>query len=249
MQRWAGKLALVTGASSGIGAAIVRDLAKQGVNVVTLARRQDRLQALAEEMKGEKGRIYPLKADLAQEEEIVRSFKWIETNLKSPVHILVNNAGLSILGDTIDGKMDDWRKMFDLNVIAVGACIREHIQSMKRHNVNDGHIIDICSIVAHRIIDFPGFYVYTATKQAVKAITEGVRQELLKANSQTRVTTVSPGYVESELFAKAENYSEQSKSALDVLPRLQPSDVSGAVIYALKLPQHVRVSKFILSYI
>uniref|UniRef100_A0A0A9W1B8 Dehydrogenase/reductase SDR family member 11 n=1 Tax=Lygus hesperus TaxID=30085 RepID=A0A0A9W1B8_LYGHE len=241
MQRWAGKLAVVTGASSGIGAAIVRDLAKNGVNVVGIARRDNNVKVLSEEMKGAKGKIYPLKADLEKEEDIVESFKWIESNLKTPVHILVNNAGLSILGDTVDGKMKDWQKMFNVNVLAVGTCIREHLKSMKQHNVNDGHIIDICSIVGHRIIDFPGFYVYTATKHAVKVITEGVRQELLKAGSHTRITTVSPGYVSTELFAQAGAYSQQSASALDVLPHLQAPDVSNAVIHALSLPQHVRV--------
>ncbi|XP_014293145.1 farnesol dehydrogenase [Halyomorpha halys] len=241
MFRWAGKVALVTGASSGIGASIVKDLAKQGVITVAVARRLDRIQELANEVKNEPGKVYPVKADLTNEQDIVNTFDWVEKTLKKPVHVLVNNAGVSVLRNTIDAKMDEWKKMFDTNVYAVGICIREQLKSMKSHNVNDGHIINICSIVGHRIVDFPGFYVYTATKHAVKVITEGVRQELLKEQSQTKVTSISPGYVATELFDQASEYSAESQEALNTFSHLQSSDISNAVIYALSLPQNVRI--------
>ncbi|CAH1405128.1 unnamed protein product [Nezara viridula] len=247
MFRWAGKVALVTGASSGIGASIVKDLAKQGVITVAVARRLDRIQELANEVKSEPGKVYPLKADLTNEQDIVNAFDWVEKTLKKPVHVLVNNAGVSVLRNTIDAKMDEWKKMFDTNVYAVGICIREQLKSMKNHNVNDGHIINICSIVGHRIIDFPGFYVYTATKHAVKVITEGVRQELLKEQSHTKVTSISPGYVATELFDQAGEYSAASEEALNTLSHLQSSDISNAVIYALSLPQNVRIHELTIQ--
>ncbi|XP_024084738.1 dehydrogenase/reductase SDR family member 11-like [Cimex lectularius] len=245
MFRCVGKLAVVTGASSGIGAAIVQNLAKQGVNVVGIARRESKVKELAERLLNEKGKVYPYKADITDESEVVQAFQWIETNLKQPVKILVNNAGLSILRDTKEGNTDEWKKMFDLNVIAAGTCVRETLKSLKNHNTDDGHIVNICSIVGHRTLaDFPGFYVYSATKHAQKVISEGLRQELIRAKSKTRVSSLSPGYVQSELFASA---PEDNMQTLAESPHLKPEDIADAVSFIINAPEHVRVHELTIQ--
>ncbi|RZF36996.1 hypothetical protein LSTR_LSTR004684 [Laodelphax striatellus] len=143
MDRWLGKTAVVTGASSGIGAAVLQQLAKNGVNVVGLARRHQRVQEMAERLKGEKGKVYALRADVTKEDEVVAAFEWIRKNLGG-VDILINNAGVTYKTNITDGEVQHWRMMFELNVIALGTCTREALKSMKSRNMDDGHIINVC---------------------------------------------------------------------------------------------------------
>jgi len=238
MLRWQGKLAVVTGASSGIGVAIVKDLVKQGVNVVGVARRENKLHDLAEELKGSKGKVWPRRADVGKEEEIKSLFKWIDDTFKAPVQIMVNNAGLSILRDTIEGEMEEWRQIFNVNFFAPGIFLRETLKSLKKYDTTDGHVININSIAGQKILDFPGFYVYGASKHALKVAMDGTRKELAQKKMPIKVTSINPGYVSTELFEKE---GKESKDILKTLDSLQAEDISNGVIYALSLPQNVRV--------
>lgn len=158
MERWVGKTAVVTGASSGIGAAIVIDLVNSGVNVVGLARRKERIDALRDNIPSSAtGTLYAIKCDLTQESDIKNAFNWIDANLGG-TDILINNAGIIKTMNLLDPEnTNDLRETIDTNVMAVVLCSREAFHSMKKHNVN-GHIIHINSCAGHKIPYFVGLY-------------------------------------------------------------------------------------------
>nr|CAD7586849.1 unnamed protein product [Timema genevievae] len=146
MNRWKGRVALVTGASAGIGEAIAKALVKQGMKVVGLARSLDRMKVnnYEKELEGEPGKFYPIKADMTKEEDLLAAFKWVSENLDG-VDVLVNNAGVAFEARLLDGKTDQWRQILETNILGLNICTREAYQSMKSRGVDDGHIIHINS--------------------------------------------------------------------------------------------------------
>lgn len=192
MDRWIGKTAVVTGASSGIGAAIVVELLKSGVNVVGLARRKEKVEALQHSIpRSVSAKLYPIKCDLTQESEIKAAFNWIENSLGG-IDILINNAGIIRTMNLFDpDNSQDLRDTIDTNILAVVLCTREAFWSMKKRNVN-GHIIHINSHAGHKIPFFVGLYpsfnIYPSTKYAVTAMTEVMRQELQVFDTKIKVT-------------------------------------------------------------
>lgn len=190
-----GKTAVVTGASSGIGAAIVIDLLLAGVNVVGLARRKERIDQLQNDARlqntSKPGKLYAIKCDITKEAEIKQAFEWIEATLHG-VDIMINNAGIIRTMNLFDAdNTEGLRQTIDTNVMAVALCAREAFQSMQKHNV-DGHIIHINSYAGHKIPFFvgvyPSFNIYPSTKYAVTAMTEVMRQELLAFGTKIKVT-------------------------------------------------------------
>ena len=167
MDRWQGRTALVTGASSGIGKEISVTLLKYGVNVVACARRVDALEAIREAVGGASGagELTVVKCDLSKEEDILAMFEKIRSSGKS-VDICVNNAGLGIAGNLSNGSTDQWRTMVNVNVLGLCICTRESLKMMKE-KVDDGHVIHIASVLAHTIEPMASFY--CATKHAVRA--------------------------------------------------------------------------------
>lgn len=192
MERWVGKTAIVTGASSGIGAAIVIDLVKAGVNVVGLARRQERIEELKQSIPpSATGKLYARKCDLTQESDIKSAFDWVDQNLGG-VDILVNNAGIIKTMNLLDAdNTSQLRETIDTNVLAVVICTREAFHSMKKRSVN-GHILHINSCAGHKIPFFVGLYpsfnIYPSTKYAVTAMTEVMRQEFQTFGTKIKVT-------------------------------------------------------------
>lgn len=192
MDRWNGKTAIVTGASSGIGAAIVVDLLNAGVNVVGLARRQERVEALKDQTASTAtGKLYAIKCDLTNEDDIRQAFAWANDHLNG-VDILINNAGIIKTMNLLDAdNTSQLRETIDTNVLAVAICSREAVQSMRKRNV-DGHIVHINSCAGHKIPYFVGLYpsfnIYPSTKYAVTAMTEVMRQELQTFNTKIKVT-------------------------------------------------------------
>lgn len=192
MDRWIGKTAVVTGASSGIGAAICVDLIKAGVNVVGLARRRERIEALKEKIPASAtGKLYAIKCDLTQESDIKSAFSWIEGNVGG-TDILVNNAGIIKTMNLLDAEnTTNLRETIDTNILAVAICSREAFQSMKKRGIN-GHIVHINSGAGHKIPYFVGLYpsfnIYPSTKFAVTAMTEVMRQELQSFGTKIKVT-------------------------------------------------------------
>lgn len=238
MQRWQGRVAVVTGASSGIGAAVCRDLVAHGLIAVGLARREDRLQALSEELKGSKGKFHYVKTDLTKEDEIVAAFDKIKKDVGG-VDVLVNNAGIGIPTFVKDSEMAKWDTMFKVNVFAVGICIREALKSMKDRGIDDGHIINISSIAAHRVSPVMPAGVYCSTKAALRFLTEALRRELVTDKSKIKVTHLSPGLINTE-FLEAGGWENTS---YDQVAHIEPSEIAKAVHYVLDTPAGTQVNE------
>ncbi|XP_049856527.1 dehydrogenase/reductase SDR family member 11-like isoform X2 [Schistocerca gregaria] len=184
IERYAGRVALVTGASSGIGAAIAQALLRKGLTVVGLARRVDRVKAL--ELKDAPGKLHAIEGDVSKEESILAAFKWIKENLKG-VDILINNAGVGNDADLISGKTEDWKRILDVNVLGLSICTREAVQDMLSRGVDDGVIIHISSGLAHMSPPMGNISMYATSKHAVKILLDGLRKDLAKRKSKIRV--------------------------------------------------------------
>jgi 17beta-estradiol 17-dehydrogenase / 3beta-hydroxysteroid 3-dehydrogenase len=238
----AGQVALVTGASSGIGAAIARRLAAAGSRVAVCARRRDRLQALADSLRAQGADVLAQPADLRQEADILAIFGAIRQQWGG-VDLLINNAGLGKKAPLMTGDTDAWREMLEVNVLALCICTREAIQDMQARG-DRGHIVHISSLSGHRVPSISGLY--SGTKFAVRSLTEGLRQELRSAGSMIRVSSISPGYVQTEF---AENYHQSAEKAAETysrFPVLQPTDIAEAVYYVLSQPDYVQVHDILL---
>ncbi|KAG8232999.1 hypothetical protein J437_LFUL013663, partial [Ladona fulva] len=142
MERWTGRLAVVTGASAGIGATIAKTLVKNGINVVGMARRVDKIQALAKELENEKGKLIAVQCDVSDSASVQSAFQTVE-ECHGGVDILINNAG--ILGKTslLDGPVEDWSRILSVNVIGLCHCTKLAVKSMRERKVDDGQIIHI----------------------------------------------------------------------------------------------------------
>ncbi|XP_070497934.1 farnesol dehydrogenase-like [Chironomus tepperi] len=247
MEKWRGKIAVVTGASSGIGAAIVKDLASNGINVIGLARRSDKVEELARELSHYEGKIYARKCDISDYAALKETFKWIEEKFKV-IHILINNAGRGMVGNVLDSNEETItaiNQIIDLNLKALINCTREAFRLMKASNDN-GFIVNVSSVAGHSI-PFPNqLSIYPSTKHAVTAFSEIIRQELIvNNNDKIRMTNLSPGVVQTEIF---ENCGiENTEAFFTLTPHLKPEDISGAVTYLLGTPYHVNVTEMIIK--
>lgn len=192
MEKWVGKIAVVTGASAGIGAAIVSDFAKAGIHVVGLARRVEKIEELIKSLGLTNGKVYAYKCDVSDQESINTAFKWIEEKF-GKIHILVNNAGVvknvGILdtGDEVGKKLNE---TINTNFTGLIHCTRAGFQLIKKSN-DYGFIININSIAGQSVpfIDGMKFNVYPATKHAVRAASEVLRQELISMkNNKIRIS-------------------------------------------------------------
>ncbi|CAJ1065164.1 dehydrogenase/reductase SDR family member 11-like [Xyrichtys novacula] len=243
MDRWRGRVALVTGASVGIGATIAKELVRHGMKVVGCARDVERIQKLAAECQsaGYSGVLVPYKCDLTNEEEILSMFSAIKSQHKG-VDVCINNAGLGHAEPLLSGRTSGWKDMFDVNVLALCICTREAYQSMKERNVDDGHIIHINSMSGHVVLPIPDTHFYSCTKFAVTALTEGLRQELREANTHIRATCISPGLVVTEFAQRLyPDNPERAAALFSKIKAMDTIDVANAVIYVLSAPPHVQI--------
>uniref|UniRef100_A0A669D3K0 Dehydrogenase/reductase SDR family member 11 n=1 Tax=Oreochromis niloticus TaxID=8128 RepID=A0A669D3K0_ORENI len=249
MDRWRGRVALVTGASVGIGAAVAVELVRHGMKVVGCARDVAKIQKLAAECQsaGHPGVLVPFKCDLTKEEEILSMFAAIKEQQKG-VDVCINNAGLGHPERLLNGKTGSWKNIIDVNVLALSICTREAYQSMKERNVDDGHIININSICGHQVIPVAEAHFYTASKYAVTALTEGLRQELRAENTHIRATSISPGLVVTEFVSRANN-PDQVAGIYAAYKSLQAKDLASAVTYVLSAPPHVQIGELLLEAI
>ncbi len=236
LSSWTDSVALVTGASAGIGASIVRKLHAAGLRVAFCARRVDRIEALEAEL-GE--RAWAIPCDLRDEASIDSMFDAIRARWGG-VTVLVNNAGLGHDAPLRTGTTELWREMLEVNVLALCICTREALKDMG----DRGHVIHISSMAGHRVPGGSG--VYSATKHAVKALTEGLRLELREAGSNVRVSAISPGYVETEFAAHYNKSEEQAAQTYARFPCLQPDDVAEGLLYLLAQPAHVQVHDLLM---
>jgi NADP-dependent 3-hydroxy acid dehydrogenase YdfG len=234
------KVAIVTGASSGIGYSTSLALSKAGARVAVGARRTDRLQELEAQIiknKNNKGeQLYVTnKSDCDSFVDAVVK-KW------GKVDILINNAGLMPLSFFKNGKVEEWERMIDVNIKGVLYCTSAVIPYML--DEKSGHIVNISSI-AGRIV-FAGGSVYCATKHAITAFSEGLRKEL-SPKYNIRVTCIEPGGVSTEL---PESITDESMKkfiqAFKNMEILQSEDIANAILYAIETPNHVNVNEILI---
>lgn len=239
MNRWKGTIAVVTGASSGIGLAIAKSLIREGMIVVGLARRKEKME---EEMRAVEGkeRFHALKCDVSSEGDVHNAFCWIKKNLGT-VQVLVNNAGMLVPGSLVDTSRKDWEKVFSVNVMGLLECTRQAVKMMKEADV-EGHIIDINSIEGHSVHFFGDlrFNVYAGTKHAVTGLAKTLHLELL--GGKIRVTSISPGYVKTDIVSFLDNKSDTSQ-----FPGLEAEDIADSVLYVLGTPQRVQIHELIIK--
>lgn len=230
MQSLKDKVAVVTGASTGIGAAIATKLAESGVRVVLAARSEDKLNNLAGNI-GDNSRTLVVKTDMTEKDEVT-SLAQSANQKFGPVDIYVNCAGVMGSSSVTDGNVDDWDQMIDLNVKSVLYGINSVLPDMKSRG--SGHIINIASDSGHEVI--PRLTVYCATKHAVRAISTGMEKEL--KNTGVRVTSVSPGMVETDLSSNSP-FEEGRK-------KIKPEDIANTVVYAATQPDYVNVNEILV---
>ncbi len=235
---WFGRVALVTGASSGIGHAIARRLLTAGLRVAVTARRSGRLA----EFEAPPGKLLAAPADLRKEQDILDVYARVRDTWGG-VDVLINNAGLGHASPLMDGDTEAWREMLDVNVLALAICTREAVKDMRQRG-DDGHIVHISSMAGHRVP--PGSGVYSATKFAVRALTEGLRQELRAAGSGIRVSAISPGFVETEFAALYHRSEDVARETYGRFPVLQPEDVANSVWHVLSAPPHVQIHDILM---
>lgn len=235
------KVAIVTGASSGIGYATALALSRVGAKVAAGARRMDRLESLQSEITKNGGEVFIQKLDVTIKSECD---VFVDAVMKKwgTIDILVNNAGLQPLSFFKNLKVEEWDKMIDVNIRGVLYCTAAVITHMV--NKKSGHIVNISSI-AGRIV-YPAGSVYCATKHAITAFSEGLRQEFSQ-RSNIRITCIEPGVVATELIntitdKALEKYVEMTK----LMEALQAEDIANAIVFAVQAPNHVNVNEILI---
>ena len=231
------KVVAVTGASSGIGEAIARELADAGCKVMLAARREERLKPLVEELGD--GTAYHL-TDVTDAQQ-VREMAEATIDRFGQIDVLVNNAGIMPVSPLIDLKIEEWDKAIDINIRGVLHGIAAVLPGMSDRG--SGHIINIGSIASLQTI--PNFAVYCGTKFAVKAISDSLRKETL---GKVRVTIIYPGAVESELVSSSndEQTANQINSSFSEVNFISPTAIGKAVRYAIEQPDEVAVNEIVV---
>lgn len=156
--------------------------------MVGLARRAHLIEAKSAKLSDETGKLFGVKTDITKEQDILDAFKWIENNL-GPVSILINSAGIFRDPPLLSGNTEEWKTVFDTNVLGLCIATKEAVKSMQNHKV-DGHIIHINSYLGHVIPASAGLSIYAASKFSVTALTETLRQELLAAGSKIKISVL-----------------------------------------------------------
>src|SRR5215217_5602067 len=234
-----GNVAAVTGASSGIGEATARAFSEAGAKVALGARRTDRLEALAESLDGP---TLVREVDVSDEEQ-ARGFVQAAHGELGGLHILVNNAGVMLLGPVADADVGEWRQMIGVNLLGLLYCT--HAALPRIAESGGGDIVNVSSVAGRRAD--AGAAVYNMTKFGVHAFSEALRQEALHA--AVRVTTVAPGFVETELQGHnvdpvVRRAMEKSREQIGEV--LRPEDIADAILHAVTRPPHVCVNEVVV---
>jgi len=237
------KVVFITGASSGIGASCAAQFAGQGARLLLAARRDDRLNVLADELRKKHSvEIHTIRLDVRKRGEVESALSSLPAPWKK-ILVLVNNAGLaSGLSAIQDGDVDDWEKMLDTNVKGLLYVTRSVVQGMIERK--EGHIINIGSIAAYQF--YPNGNVYCATKAAVNALTNTLRLDL--HGTGIRVSTVDPGLVETEFsIVRFHGDKDRADKTYEGMTPLTPDDIADAVLYCATRPQYVNIQQIVLT--
>jgi len=235
----AGKVVVITGASSGLGAATARMLAARGASVVLGARRVDMMNALADEIRAAGGKVEVVATDVTNAAQ-VKNLIDVAVKTFGRLDVLVNNAGLMAIAPMSEVKVEEWDRMIDINVKGVLYGIAAALPVFQQQG--SGHFINIASVAGVKVFS-PGGTVYSGTKFAVRAISEGLRHEV---GGSVRTTTIEPGAVESELKLGS-SHEESSKFVKEFYKLAIPSDsVARAIAYAIDEPANVDINEIVL---
>ena len=237
-----GRAAAVTGASSGIGEATAEALAKQGFAVSRAARRKDRLAELATRIESDGGKAVVFESDITDEAQ-ARSFVEGTRDELGRVDVLVNNAGVMLLGPVMDADVEEWRRMININLLGLLYCTHAALPIMR--DQGNGHIVNVSS-VAGRHANL-GSAVYNMTKWGVNGFSEALRQEALHSN--IRVTIVEPGMVTTELVDHNKNpvvLEATKKMQEQIGTPLSSEDIANGIVYAVTSPDHVGVNEILI---
>jgi len=240
-----GTVALVTGASSGIGEATARGLAAHGAAVAVVARRKDRLDALVSELESDGGRALALEADITERDQAVAAVERTAEEL-GRLDILVNNAGVMLLGPAADAPIEEWERMVALNVTGLLYAAHAALPHLTRAAQDDprrvADLVNVSSVAGRRATAGSG--VYNATKHAVNAFSEALRQEV--TTQHVRVAVIEPGAVVTELTDHLRpEIREQLRSGFD-FERLRAEEIADAIAYVVTRARHVAINELLI---
>lgn len=232
------QFAFITGATSGFGEATARLLAQNGYSLVLMARRQERLENLKNELTSDTCRVYILQTDVRSENEVIAAVNSLPDNVKSNISILINNAGLAVgRGPIESGITDDWERMIDTNIkglLYVTKAVVPYLISNKA-----GHIVNIASIAGKEV--YPGGNVYCATKHAVDALSRSMRIDLVQYG--IKVTNIAPGAADTEFsIVRFKGNSETADSVYDGYEPLVAQDIAETILFVVTRPAHVTIN-------
>ena len=232
------QFAFITGATSGFGEATARLLAQNGYSLVLMARRQERLENLKNELTSDTCRVYILQTDVRSENEVIAAVNSLPDNVKSNISILINNAGLAVgRGPIESGITDDWERMIDTNIkglLYVTKAVVPYLISNKA-----GHIVNIASIAGKEV--YPGGNVYCATKHAVDALSRSMRIDLVQYG--IKVTNIAPGAADTEFsIVRFKGNSETADSVYDGYEPLVAQDIAETILFVVSRPAHVTIN-------
>lgn len=236
------KIALITGATSGIGKAIALKLAKESYDIIITGRRKERLEELKVELtKANNIRVLTLNFDIRIYNEVEKSFSNIPKEWQD-IDVLVNNAGLAVgLNPIHQGVIDDWERMIDTNI--KGLLYMTRLVSPGMADRKNGHIINICSIAGKDV--YANGNVYCATKHAVDALSKGIRIDLLPYG--IKVTQICPGAVETEFsLVRFKGDDNRAKEVYKGFTPLYANDIAEAVYYAVSQPKHIDIQDVLI---
>jgi clavulanate-9-aldehyde reducatase len=237
-----GRVAAITGASSGIGEATALALAEAGAAVALGARRADRIEALAERIGSDGGRALAFEVDVT-DEQAANAFVAAAQEQLGGLHVLVNNAGVMLLGPVAGADTEQWRRMIEVNLLGLLYCTHAALPLMAEGG--GGHIVNLSSVAGRHAR--AGAAVYNMTKFGVTAFSEALRQEALHSN--VRVTCVEPGFVETELQGhnKGALIRQGVKKMREQIGEvLQAEDIADAIRYAVCQPSHIAINELLV---
>ena len=236
------KIALITGATSGIGRAVADIFAENKYNLIVTGRRSERLQELKAALERQHGiSVLALCFDVRDNDEVVRNIESLPVEWRN-IDILVNNAGLAVgLNHIQDGVLDDWERMIDTNIKGLLYVTRAVSPLMVARN--SGHIVNICSIAGKEV--YENGNVYCATKHAVDALSKAMRIDMLGHN--IKVTNVCPGAVETEFsIVRFKGDTQRAAGTYRGIEPLTGRDIAECIYFAVSLPQHVCINDMMI---
>ncbi len=240
-----GKVILISGASSGMGEALAKQLAKQGAKLILAARREEKLKKLTEEIRKENGEAHYIVTDVSVHSDVENMVKFsVETYGK--IDVLVNNAAIMPSSFLYKNNYREWDSLIDINIKGVLYAVGEILPHMR--NNKKGHIINVSSVAAHTDIN-PYCTVYAMTKKAVKAISDGLRQEEAIFKSNIRVTDMAPGAIDTDLkYTVTDPEMKEAVMAAyaDNMPKLSAGDMARAIVYVINEPDNIVVNEIVV---